>query len=99
MQKNKHKVYFKKAGIAIILLCLALMGFALFTLVNSKAELRRLNAQAETMRQQVQTTTEENAALEYEIEHSDDPEVMEQVIREQFGYVKPGDKVFYDTNH
>lgn len=99
MQKNKHKVYFKKAGIAIILLCLALMGFALFSLVNAKTELRRLNEQAETMRQEVQAATEENAALEYKIEHSDDPEVMEQVIREQFGYVKPGDKVFYDTGH
>ena len=99
MQKNKHKIHFKKAGIAIILLCLALMGYALFTLANTKAELRALNAQAEAMRQQVQTTTEQNAALEYKIEHSDDPEVMEQVIREQFGYVKPGDKVFYDTDH
>ena len=55
--------------------------------------------QAETMRQQVQAATEDNAALEYKIEHSDDPEIMEQVIREEFGYVKPGDKVFYDVNH
>ena len=51
------------------------------------------------MQQQVQATTEENAALQYQIEHSDDPEIMEQVIREEFGYVKPGDKVFYDTEH
>ena len=51
------------------------------------------------MRQQVQTVTEDNAALEYKIEHSEDPEIMEQVIREEFGYVKPGDKVFYDVNH
>lgn len=99
MQKGKHRVHFKKAGIAIILLCLALLGYAAFTYVNTKAELRRLNEQAETMRQEVQAATEENAALEYKIEHSDDPEIMEQVIREEFGYVKPGDKVFYDVDH
>ena len=99
MPKGKHRVHFKKAGIAIVLLCLALLGYALFTLVNAKAELRRLSEQADTMRQQVQTATEDNAALEYKIEHSDDPEIMEQVIREEFGYVKPGDKVFYDVNH
>ena len=99
MPKGKHRVHFKKAGIAIILLCLALLGYAMFTYVNAKAELRRLNEQTETMRQQVQAATEENAALEYKIEHSDDPKVMEQVIREEFGYVKPGDKVFYDVNH
>lgn len=97
--QGKHKVHFKKAGIGIILLCLGLMALAIFTLVNAKTELRRLNEQTETMRQQVQATTEENAALEYKIAHSDDPEIMEQIIREQFGYVKPGDKVFYDTNH
>ena len=99
MPKGKHRVHFKKAGIAIILLCLALLGFAVFCYGSVKGELRRLNEQTETMRQQVQTTTEDNAALEYKIEHSDDPEIMEQVIREEFGYVKPGDKVFYDVNH
>ena len=99
MPRGKHRVHFKKAGIAIVLLCLALLGFAMFNFVNAKAELRRLNEQADTMRQQVQTATEDNAALEYKIEHSDDPEIMEQVIREEFGYVKPGDKVFYDTEH
>ena len=99
MTRGKQRIHFKKAGIAIILLCLALLGFAMFTYVNAKAELRRLNEQAETMRQQVQAATEDNAALEYKIEHSDDPEIMEQVIREELGYVKPGDKVFYDVNH
>ena len=99
MHKSKHRVYFKKADIAIILLCLAFLGFAVFCYGSVKGELRRLNEQTETMRQQVQAATEENAALEYKIEHSDDPEVMEQVIREEFGYVKPGDKVFYDVNH
>ena len=99
MTRGKHRIHFKKAGIAIILLCLALLGFAMFNFVNTKAELRHLSEQADAMRQQVQTATEDNAALEYKIEHSDDPEIMEQVIREEFGYVKPGDKVFYDVNH
>ena len=97
--QSKHKVTFRKAGIGIILLCLGVMALAIFTLINAKSELRALNEQAETMQQQVQATTEENAALQYQIEHSDDPEIMEQVIREEFGYVKPGDKVFYDTEH
>lgn len=97
--RGKHRVHLKKTSIGIVLLCLGLMALALFALVNAKSELRRLESQTETMREQVRTVTEENAALEYQIEHSDDPEVMEQVIREEFGYVKPGDKVFYDVDH
>ena len=71
MLKGKHRVHFKKAGIAIILLCLALLGFAMFTYVNAKAELRRLNEQAETMRQQVQAATEDNAASRSFVRSSD----------------------------
>ena len=97
--KNKHKVHFKKAGIGIIILCLMLMVYALVTLAHTRAELRRLNAEADALQQQVTQTTEENAALEYKIAHSDDADIVEQAARDELGLVLPGEKVFYDTNH
>ena len=96
---GKHKIHFRPTGIATILLCLLLIAMAVAAYLSANRQLHQLSAQADEMRQEIRATTEENAALEYQIEHSDDPEVMEQVIREQFGYVKPGDKVFYDTGH
>ena len=44
----------------------------------------------------VEDAQQENARLEYEIEHSEDPETMEQIAREKLGLVKPGEKIFYD---
>ena len=96
---GKHRVHRRRTDIATILVCLLLIGLTAAAYFSATRQLHRLNAQAEEMRQEIRATTEENAALEYQIEHRDDPEVMEQVIREQFGYVKPGDKVFYDTGH
>lgn len=96
---QKHKVRFTKPAIGIVILFLVLMILGAVTLIHAKTELRDLQAQAETLRQEVTRTVEENAALDYKIEHSGDPEMMEQAAREELGLVKPGDKVFYDTNH
>ena len=96
---QKHKVRFTKPAIGIVILILVLMIIGAVTLIRAKTQLRDLQAQTETLRREVTQTVEENAALNYKIEHSDDPEMMEQAAREELGLVKPGDKVFYDTNH
>lgn len=61
MNESKHRVHFKKADIVIILLCLAFLGFAVFCYGSVKGELRRLNEQTETMRQQVQAAPSSNS--------------------------------------
>lgn len=96
---QNHKVRFTKPAIGIVILILVLMILGAVTLIHAKNELRDLQTQTETLQQEVTKTVEENAALTYKIEHSDDPEMMEQAAREELGLVKPGDKVFYDTNH
>ena len=96
---QKHKVRFTKPAIGIVILILVLMILGAVTLIRAKTQLRDLQAQTETLRREVTQTVEENAALNYKIEHSDDPEMLEQAAREELGLVKPGDKVFYDTNH
>ena len=96
---QKHKVRFTKPAIGIVILILVLMILGAVTLVRAKTQLRDLQAQTETLRREVTQTVEENAALNYKIEPSDDPEMLEQAAREELGLVKPGDKVFYDTNH
>ena len=96
---QNHKVRFTKPAIGIVILILVLMILGAVTLIHAKNELRELQAQTETLKQEVTKTIEENAALDYKIEHSDDPEMMEQAAREELGLVKAGDKVFYDTNH
>ncbi len=96
---QNHKVRFTRPAIGIVILILVLMILGAVTLIHAKNELRELQAQTETLKQEVTKTIEENAALDYKIEHSDDPEMMEQAAREELGLVKAGDKVFYDTNH
>ena len=39
-----------------------------------------------------------NAELQYQIDHSEDDDMIESVAREKLGLVKPGEKIFYDTS-
>ena len=36
--------------------------------------------------------------LQYQIDHSEDDDMIESVAREKLGLVKPGEKIFYDTS-
>ena len=63
------------------------------------AETKSLEAQISQLEQQAQELTEENAALEYQIAHSEDDETKEEIARDKLGLVKPGEKIFYDTSN
>jgi len=41
---------------------------------------------------------QENEELQYAIKHSTDPEIIEDVARNDIGLVKPGEKLFYDVS-
>jgi len=63
------------------------------------AETKSLEAQISQLEQQAQELTEENAALEYQIAHSEDDETKEEIARDKLGLVKAGEKIFYDTSN
>ena len=59
---------------------------------------RQLQDRAATLQQQVSEMTQSNAELQYQIDHSEDDDMIESVAREKLGLVKPGEKIFYDTS-
>lgn len=86
----------KRSGILTKLVVLGILAYLLVAYARmqtriGEAEDTRLSLQAE-----VRTLTVENAALEYEISHCQDPETIEKVAREKLGLVLPGEIVFYD---
>lgn len=89
----------KRAGIITKVLLLAIVLYAAVRLAMVHSETKRLEAQISQLEQQTQQLTEENAALEYQIEHSEDDETKEEIARDKLGLVKPGEKIFYDTSN
>ena len=48
------------------------------------------------MEEQVKNLTAANAAVAYEIAHSDETETLESIARDRLGLVLPGETVYYD---
>mgnify|MGYP000843015612 CR=1 FL=1 len=89
---------FKKAGIFTTLVIAVLMLYAVISLVMVHRQTRQLQDRAAVLQQQVSDMTQSNAELQYQIDHSDDDDMIESVAREKLGLVKPGEKIFYDTS-
>lgn len=89
---------FKKAGIFTTLVIAVLMLYAVISLVMVHRQTRQLQDRAALLQQQVSDMTQSNAELQYQIDHSDDDDMIESVAREKLGLVKPGEKIFYDTS-
>lgn len=92
------RMKFKKAGIITKLVIAALLVYAVVSLASVRSKTAALDAQAAQLQQQVTDMTQSNAELEYKIEHSEDPDTLEEIAREKLGLVKPGEKIFYDTS-
>ena len=89
---------FKKASIFTTLVIAVLMLYAVISLVMVHRQTRQLQDRAATLQQQVSEMTQSNAKLQYQIDHSEDDDMIESVAREKLGLVKPGEKIFYDTS-
>ena len=89
---------FKKASIFTTLVIAVLMVYALISLFVVHRQTRQLQDRAATLQQQVSEMTQANAELQYQIDYSEDDDMIESVAREKLGLVKPGEKIFYDTS-
>ena len=87
---------FKRASIFTTLVIAVLMVYALISLFVVHRQTRQLQDRAATLQQQVSEMTQANAELQYQIDHSEDDDMIES--REKLGLVKPGEKIFYDTS-
>lgn len=86
-----------RAGIIIKIVILALVVYAGISLVTLKSQTADAQAKRDELQQKVDETMQDNSELQYDIDHSTDPEIIEDVARNQIGLVKPGEKIFYDV--
>ena len=91
----------RRSGIVVV------MGLVMLALiVYAVASLSRMNSRIEAAQQARDALAEEalalavsNAALEYEIEHAGDLDMVERVARDKLGLVLPGEIIYYDIGN
>jgi cell division protein FtsL len=89
----------KRSSILVKIVILALIVYGAVTLTTTRARIATAEADRAALRAQVDTTMQENAALEYDIEHANDPETIADIARTKLGLVLPGEKILYDVSN
>lgn len=87
---------FKRAGFVTKLVILALLIYMATSLLDLRGRIQGVDEMRSALAQQVADQQLENQALADAIEHSDDPEMLEQVARDR-GLVKQGEELYVDV--
>ena len=96
--RAKTKVDRPHAGIltkAVIVILLATIGWQIYDL---RGQIENAQAEKERYAVQVEEKARENAALKADLAEGPTAEKLEDIARDELGYVKPGEYVFDPTN-
>ncbi len=88
----------KRTGTIMKIVILAIIVYAVVTLASLRGSIAEAETDQAALQAQVDAALQENAELEYDIEHADDPEVIAGVARSKLGLVLPGEKIYYDVS-
>ena len=89
----------KRAGPIIKIVILAMIVYAAISIVTTKGKIEQARVDRDALQEQVDAVRQENAGLEYSIEHAGDDETIESIARAKLGLVRPGERIFYDVSN
>lgn len=89
----------KRSSIFMKIVILALIVYAAVGIAGTKGRIAQAEADRALLQAQVDAVLQENAELEYDIDHAGDPETIAEIARTKLGLVMPGEKIFYDVSN
>lgn len=95
--KKKEKKL-KKHSVAFILLFVLCVGLVITGCIVNYAHAAENNAQVAALSQKCEEVKAQNDELEHFLEDKNHDEYYEKIAREQYGYAKPGERIFYDSS-
>lgn len=89
----------KRSSIFTKIVVLALIVYAAISLNGTKNKIEAAGEQQRLLQEQVDAALQENAELQYDIDHAGDPETIAEIAWTKLGLVMPGEKIFYDVSN
>ena len=68
-------------------------------LIHLRSQIDDARSQLTALQSDLDAAKQENDALASALEKADDPEFLQELARDQLGYVTPGEKTFYDVSN
>ena len=88
----------KRADFITKLVLVLILLFAVASTVTIRSKTEELRTEIEALHNRASELEIENAELEYYVEHQDDDDVIGNIARKYWGFVRPDEKVYYDSN-
>lgn len=95
-QAKKEK---KRASLLTMLVIFVLLALLGVELVHIRAQIDEAETAQQELQAKLDAARQENDALSSALEKADDPEFLQELARDQLGYVTPGEKTFYDVSN
>ncbi len=92
------KIKEKKRSIILIVLLCALVCYFVATLISLQSQVRAQEKNVDNLKNQYQQQLDDNSELQRLIEEGNESEYIEKIAREQYGYAKPDERVYYDSS-
>lgn len=89
----------KRAGKFTKIVILGLIVYALISIINLQGQIQDAKEAQTQLQEKIEETAQENAAMEYDLDHVDDPDTIEDIARDRLGLAMPGEVIFYDVNN
>ncbi len=85
----------KKAGIFTKIIILALLVYAVVSLVSLRSQIEAAQTEQQLLQQEIDNLASSNAEMRYDIENSDSDSVKEDIARDKLDLVLPDEQIFY----
>ena len=89
----------KRASLLTKVVVLVLLIVVSISLLDLRGRLSSAESARDALQLLVDEQIQHNAALQDDIEHSDDPDVILEVAKEKLGLVNEEEVIFYDTTN
>lgn len=88
----------RKNSVILGVLFFAVVCYFVATLISLRTTVSAEEKSLENLKTSYQQQLNENAELEMIIENGNESDYLEKVAREQYGYAKPDERVYYDSS-
>lgn len=92
------KIKNRRHSIILAVLFCALVCYFVATLISLQTKVNAEESALDNLKASYQQQLNENAELEMIIENGNESDYIEKVAREQYGYAKPDERVYYDSS-
>ena len=89
----------RKHSILLLLLVLAFVGVIAVGCIMNYAQAAANHREIDEISEEVSEAQAENEELERFLKDENHDEYYEKIAREEYGYAKPGERVFYDSSY